>query len=297
MIGCAIFWGSPIPLIEDLSARWDALTLGVVRYAIALPLVYLIASGSLGWHRPPLRPGGVPLLRLIALGSFGLSGFAVFFIVAIANTDAGTAAVIAAMAPVTSGLVALFYGEKPSLRLLIAVALAVTGAAVAAVDFDSDGALFEFRGGEALFILTQAIWAWYSIGCRRAMPDTPPAVATLATMLPAAVTLLLFWLLLQAFGLLPPLPHSVPSGDYFIIAFLAFGGTGLAIVFWNFGVAGLGLLASAMHMNLIPLFVVLTAYALGSDPRWEQIFGGSIVIVGVLQAQLGFLKARRRRAN
>ncbi len=284
-------------MIGDLSVRWDAITLGVLRYALALPLVFVIASGSLGWRLPPLRPDGVSLPRLLALGCFGLSGFAVLYVVAIAHMDAGTAAVIAAIAPVTSGLVAALHGEKPSKRLLLAVALSVVGASLAAVDFDSDRQLLQFRGGEIIFICAQALWAWYSIGCRRAMPNTSPAVVSFATMLPAGVTLFLLWLVLQGLGALPPLPRSVPISDYYIIAFLGICGAALAIVLWNFGVAGLGLVASALHMNLIPAIVVLTAYALGSDPRWEQILGGAVVIAGVLQVQLGFLATRRRLAD
>lgn len=292
-----MIWGSPIPLIEDLSQRWDALTLGVLRYALALPLAFLIASASLGWKLPPLRPDNVGLLRLVALGGFGLSGFAVLYVVAIWHMDAGMAAVIAAMSPVTSGLVALAYGEKPSRPLMIAVALAVLGASLASMDFSSDAQIFTFRGGEIIFLFAQVLWAWYSLGCRRAMPTTSPAVISFATMLPGGITLLLLWLALLAFGAIPPLPQTAPASDYYLIAFLGIFGAALAIVFWNYGVAGLGLLASALHMNMIPLFVILSAYALGVDPSWEQMVGGAIVIAGVLQAQLSFLKPRRRLAN
>ncbi len=283
-------------MIEDLSARWDALTLGVLRYMLALPLVFLIATGSNGWRPPPLRPEGAPLLRIVALGCFGLSGFAVLYIVALSFMDPGTAAVIAAMSPVTSGLVALFYGERPTRRLLVAVALSVVGASLAALDFDSEGQLFKFRGGELIFLFAQALWAWYSLGCRRVMPNTKPPLITFATMVPGALFLLAIWLTTEGLGVLPPLPQEVPTSDYYFIAFLGFGGAALAIVFWNIGVAGIGLLASSLHMNLIPLIVVLTAYALGIEPRWEQIVGGAIVITGVVQVQLGFLLSRRRRA-
>ncbi len=280
-----------------MSERWDVLTLGILRYALALPLVYFLAAASLGWRRPPLRPDGISLARLVALGGFGLAGFAVLFIVAIAHMDPGTAAVIAAMSPVTSGLVALFYGERPSSRLAFAVLLSVGGASLAALNLDADAALFEFRGGEPLFFFAQALWAWYSIGCRRAMPSAVPTVVSFATMVPAAAMLLACWLIAKALGMLPPWPSVIPVSDYYFIALLGFGNVALALVFWNFGVGRLGLLASALHMNLIPLFAVLTAYALGSDPRWEQILGGLVVIAGVVQAQLAVFLARRRKAD
>ncbi len=297
LVATAIFWGSPIPLIGEISQRWDALTLGVLRFAMALPLVFVIASASLGWRLPPLRPEGVPLFRLLVLGGFGLCGFAIIYIVALFHMDPGTAAVIAAMSPVTSGLVALIYGERPSSRLLVAVFLSVAGALLAAVDLDSEASLFNFRGGEPLFLLAQALWAWYSIGCRRAMPQSSPPIVTFATMIWGGLSLFLVWLLMSALDQLPPWPEVVPVGDYYIIAFLSFGGAALAIVFWNLGVAGLGLIAAAMYMNLIPLIAVVTAYSLGIEPRWEQLVGGAIVITGVVYVQLGFVLSRRRLAN
>ncbi|GAB5470938.1 MAG: DMT family transporter [Rhodospirillales bacterium] len=297
LIACALLWGTPIPLVGEMLARWDPLYLGIVRYGLALPLVFLIASASLRWRLPPLRPEGISLLRLFMLGGIGLASFAVLYIVALGHMDPATAAVIAAMAPITSGLVALAFGERPSRGLLIAIALSVLGAAVAAWDFDAPDAGLQLQGGEAIFLLAQAIWAWYSLACRRYMPNTSPAVVTFATLIPGAFTLLAITALAAAFGGLKPWPEVIPTRDYYYIALLGFGGVALAILFWNLGVAGLGLMAAALHMNLIPLVVVLTALALGVEPRWEQLLGGALVIAGVLQVQLGFLLRRRRLVN
>ncbi len=284
-------------MIGEISERWDPVTLGILRFAMALPLVCLIASATLGWRMPPLCPEGVSWWRLLALGGLGLCGFAMLYIFALAHMDPGTAAVIAAMAPVTSGLVSLAFGDRPSKRLLIAVVLSVSGAALGAMNFDSPENLIQLRGGEPVFLVSQSLWAWYSLACRRAMPESSPAVVTYATMIPGALCLLIIWLVLEMLNLLPPWPQNAPASDYYMIAYLGLGGAALAIVFWNVGVRGLGLIASALHMNLVPLVVVLTAYALGSEPRWEQLAGGAIVIAGVIQAQLGFLLARRRLAD
>jgi len=297
LLGCALLWGSPIPVIGEMTQRWDLVTLGAVRYALALPLVFLIASASIGWRMPPLRPEGVSLVWLIAVGGVGLAGFALLYIVALSLMDPGTAAVIAAMAPITSGLVSSAFGQRPGRGLVVAVVLSVGGAALAAVDLDSPGDFLKLQGGEPLFILAQALWAWYSLACRRAMPTTPATLMTFATMVPGALTLFLAWVVGASFGWLMPWPAVIPTHDYYYIALLGFGSVALAIVFWNVGVAGLGLIASSLHMNLIPLIAMLAAYALGEPPRWEQVVGGAIVIVGVLQVQLGYLTKRRRLAD
>ena len=290
LVGSAVLWGTPIPVIGEMMTRWDPLALGAVRYALALPLMLVITAASLGWKWPPLRPDGVSPLWLALVGGGGLAGFAILYIVALGLMDPGTAAVIAAMAPITSGVVSLAFGEKPSRGLLLAVLLSVGGAGLAAVDLNSPDDPIKLQGGEPIFLFAQVLWAWYSLACRRAMPKAPATVVTFATMVPGGATL-------AGAGWIEVWPTVVPATDYYYIALLGFGSVALAILFWNVGVAGIGLIASALHMNLIPLIAVLTAYALGIEPRWEQIAGGAIVIAGVLQAQLGYLLRRRRLAD
>ncbi|MEO1193669.1 MAG: DMT family transporter [Pseudomonadota bacterium] len=297
LFGAAFLWGSPIPIVGEMMERWDVFYLGIIRYGLALPLMLVIAAASLGWRWPPLRPEGISYFRLFLLGGVGIASFAILYILALAYMDPAMAAVVAAMAPITSGVVALCFGERPSRGLLIAVALSVLGGGVAAWDFDAIGSPISFRGGEFIFLLAQVVWAWYSLACRRYLPNSTATVVTYATIVPGAITLCLLTLVIGAFGGLKPWPTTIPLADYGYIALLGFGGVALAILFWNVGVAGLGLTASALHMNLIPVVAISIAFLLGVEPRWEQLLGGTIVLAGVLQAQLSALRWRRILVN
>jgi len=299
LIATAFLWGTPIPIIGEMTDRWDPIHLGFVRYLIALPVSFLIASYVLGWRLPPLRPDGISTLKIAFLGGFGLAMFAVIFVYALAFMNPATAAVIAAMAPITSSLVAIFYGEKPDKSLGIGVALAVVGAIFAACDLSSlrseEEELFDLQGGEPLFLFAQILWAWYSITCRRAMPTSHPAVVTFATMVPAAFTLVTVTLVLDGLGWLRPWPDNDTTFDWVAIVWMGIGSLALAVLGWNIGVASLGLVVSSIHMNLIPIVVVLTVFVMGIEPKWEELVGGAVVIAGVIQAQYASWSRMKQR--
>jgi drug/metabolite transporter (DMT)-like permease len=60
----------------------------------------------------------------------------------------------------------------------------------------------------------------------------------------------------------------------------------LAYLFWNTGIARFGAGRTALFMNLIPVFAMLTAALMGQLPNLAQIMGGVLVISGVALAMV-----------
>ena len=66
------------------------------------------------------------------------------------------------------------------------------------------------------------------------------------------------------------------------MAGLVIGGTVLAYLLWNNGIARLGAGRTALFMNLIPVFAMLSAITIGTYPTPMQLVGGAIVFSGLL---------------
>ncbi len=297
LIVTVLMWGTPIPLFDILLARWDPVALASLRYLVAVPVLLLAL-----WLTQPrlrglrLRPEGVGWGRLFLLGGPGMAGFAIFFLLGLDNSDPVTVAVLAACSPVIAAFVAwLFYREPPPAGIALALALAVAGGVLVRADFSTGAGGLRFEGGEPLILIAITCWTWYSIAAQRAMPNCPQIHLTAATAAPASLVLILFYGFLVAIGAAAPPPAAPSPGDIGLIVWLSLSTVVFGILTWNFGVKRLGLVVAAMFLNLIPVIGVLTAAALGTAPRAEQLLGGGLILAGVIQAQLRSLDRRRAR--
>jgi drug/metabolite transporter (DMT)-like permease len=290
-------WGLPIPFMDGFFDRWDPVFSSMLRYAMALPVLYLV------WRvlRPkpvPLKPAWVGWGPIIRCGTIGLIGFTVTYSYALDYMHPLTAAVLSAAAPVVAALVARFFFAQPlGEGIGLAVLLTVVGGVLCTVDFgQAEGAGFALRGGEPLLILSSVFWSWYSLETQRVLPGVPQLQATVLTFVPTVIFLPPLWLLLNLLGLVqsaPPIEewHVLDVG---ILLWVTFLGIAAATVCWNLGVRLIGVVVASLYLNLIPLATLLTAVLLGIEPRPLQLVGGGIVLAGVVQAQLRLLRKLRQ---
>ncbi len=288
-------WGLPVPFMDTLFDRWDPVASSVIRYAIGLPSILLVWWAV---RRPGTRfwPPGLRVAPLLRLSFFGLVGFSLSYSYALDYMHPVTAAVLSASAPVISAAVARIMFRHPLAEgFKLAILLSLVGGVLTAVDFGAEGAAFEFRGGELLFVLSGAIWAWYSLEAQRLMPGVPQVQVTLLTVLPVFFMMPLVYGLLLALGLarLPPPREEMLAQDLWILVWFGVVGVALAIVCWNQGVKQVGVVVASLYLNLVPITAMLTAVLIGIEPRPLQVVGGVIVLAGVVQAQLRMFHRRR----
>jgi drug/metabolite transporter (DMT)-like permease len=289
-------WALPIPFMDDFFDRWDPVFASLLRYIIALPLLWVI------WRltRPkpvPLKPDWIGWWPVLKCGGIGLIGFTVTYSFALDYMHPLTAAVLSAAAPVVAAVVARVWFRQPLAEGIgLAVLLAVIGGILCTVDFEQvDGSGFSLRGGEPLLILASAFWSWYSLETQRILPGVPQLQATTLTFIAPVVFLPPLWLLLYEVGLAstaPPLAEW-KGEDVGVLLWVTVGGIAIATVCWNYGVRLIGVVVATLYLNLIPLATLLTAMLLGIEPRPLQLVGGVIVLAGVVQAQLRLLKRHR----
>lgn len=274
-----LFWGANFvlagPVLADLPPLWAA----AVRFLLGAVLMLAIA----GMRREDL----LGLLRrharvYLLLGTVGIAAFNLLFFSALQTTSANSAALIMAINPLlTTLLAAAFLGEKATVWHWLALPVALAGVAVV-ISHGSLGRLegLTFSRGDLLMLAATLSWALYNILTRRFMPQGSPLAHTSWVMAAGAAVLLVV-----ALGSHSPV-HAVDLKAGAALAVMVVAGTVLAYLFWGMGIARLGAGRTALFINLVPVFAMLTGAAVGALPSGAQLAGGLLVLGGVAIAML-----------
>ncbi|MDR0808127.1 MAG: DMT family transporter [Gemmobacter sp.] len=261
----------PVPPLPLTFARIGIAT------AVLLPL-WLWREGAGALTRAPWA-------RALGIGAIGLGACGVLLVMAQAETDAVTVAVISATAPVIGmALECLLDGRPVTLPLIGGIALSVTG-----------GLLSLGSGIGGLEIGLGMVYAFssvllYTIGSRltiTALPGMSPLGRTTLPLIGAlAATGLCTAMLTSAGG---PAVNWPAIGPREVLALCIYGIFGMAIsqLTWIAGVGHLGIGTATLHMNAAPFYVMVFLFLLGDPWNWVQVAGAALVAAGVLLAQTG----------
>jgi drug/metabolite transporter (DMT)-like permease len=184
------------------------------------------------------------------------------------------------------------YGTRFPVGMGLALLLVVGGAVlVIHGNPQNAGRSLSLQGGEILIVLAQVSWIWYSLKVTEWRPAADAVRATTLTSAAAAVWLVLAYLVVAATGVLD-LYAAVPTTETGALLLLAGAGSaGIAVVLWNYGASVMGVPLASLYLNLVPVVAVALSVAMGSTTSLEQLSGGLLVILGVLQVQVRRLRA------
>jgi drug/metabolite transporter (DMT)-like permease len=271
----AVMWGANFNLSKHVLVDLSALTAGAARFDIAA-LAMLAICAIKGQRVPLIRHGR----SYATLGLVGIAGFNVLFFYGMQTTSAVNAALIMALNPLTTALLAFVVsGHRPHLRQLIAFPIGAAGVGVVVL---GGGAHFRIAEGDVLMLAGTLCWAFYNVMVGRLLPREVGALAnTTGLMVAGAVALSLAAVVAGA-------PVAAPGSDALgSLLLMSLGGSVLAYLFWNAGIARLGASRTALFLNLVPVSSMVISAFEGRPPTWEQLTGGAIVIAAVSLAMLG----------
>lgn len=270
----AFFWGANFLLggyvLHDVSAFWAA----ALRFVLGALLMLAIAAGRRENLFEPLRRHAATYLML---GVVGIVAFNLFFFEALRFTSANNAALIMATNPLlTTLLAAAMLGERPGVRHLLALPVALAGVAVVVTQGNMSSLLaLHFSRGDLLMLGADLFWALYNVLCRRYMPQGSSLVNTAWIMVAGALVLL--GVALDSGTQLA----SLSTRGAISMAVMTVGGTVLAYLFWSMGIARLGAARAAIFLNLVPVFAMLLGALIATAPTSAQLFGGLLVLGSV----------------
>lgn len=277
-----LIWGSTVPAITVLAARWDPYFLAMIRYVVALPLFWILLRLM---ERPGTQRIAIAPARLLALGT-GMACFATLYTLGIANSHPATAVVFGASMPIVANVVSrVVEGGTPDRGLYLGIALVVPGAALSMFDQSKLDMPIGIGGGEVMIVAAMVAWSWYSIMAQRWLRGASQIQITARTSLAASAVLLVVYALATAGGQTYGAWTSVTALDVGLIALLGYGVIVVAVLLWNNGVARLGLSLASLYLNLIPAVTLAILAVMGIQPSLGQILGAVLVVGGIFVAQ------------
>ena len=274
-----LVWAMGLPAADYLIGPVPPLWLTAARMAVAAALLLPL---WLWWERPALRAlpwrVGAGVGTMLATGAFLL-------VVAQAETDAVTVAVVSAAMPVIGlGIEVLTEGRRLTLPMVAGVALSLAGGLLA---YGAAMGGLDLGLGAVAALASVTLYTLASRWTVTALPDLTPLGRTTLTILTATAVMTLAAVGGTALGL--PAPDWAALGGRELLALLIYGFFAMALsqILWIASLGALGIGLGALHINAAPFYVMIFLFLLGQPWNWMQAFGALIVGAGVLMAQSG----------
>ena len=216
------------------------------------------------------------MLKLFVLGFVGIFGFNYSFFTALQTTSTLNAALIMALSPLLTALLATqILGSVLQTRQILGIVIAFIG--VTLVITGGHLSALHVAVGDWWMLLASFSWSLYSVLLQKLTAHIPPLQQARWTVTAGAAGLIAVAMAREP---ITTLGTQTPT-TMAIVIYMALCGTVLAYIFWLRGVQALGPQRAMIAFNLVPVSTLLVNLAFGQWPSVIQIGGLLTVIVGV----------------
>jgi drug/metabolite transporter (DMT)-like permease len=275
-----LIWSGNAIVSKVIMREASPVLVSLVRFQLVGALFYVPVFLLL--HRAGQRIARREWPRMILLGLLGTTGSQVFFMIGLQTTPATEAGIYQIVTPIFVVIIAwLWIGERLGRTRVAGIALACVGATVLLTGGGAIGIGGGDLVGALLILLSNAVWAGYTVLSKRLMVRRSPLLVLTAANLTAMVAI---WPIAGLMGVLPELPSVVdwsPTAWLVMLYLVALTGTSSQWLYsWTIRELGPGRVSAALYLK--PLFVALLAVAfLGEVPTVLTLAGGLLILGGV----------------
>ena len=276
LLGTAAVWGANLSVVKLLLVQMEPLLVSVLRMLVAAVAVAAVVA----WRRMPW-----PQLSRRQWGALAGCAFLmvyinqIFFVHGVAGTNAANAALIIALNPLVSSLLAVvLLGDRLSPPRILGVALGFGG--VAAVVLHRPGMALGGAGvGDLLVLCSVTTWVLGGVMVQRLARGIDPLFISAVLNVIGTVLLLLHVRLRPS-----PLVYDASRIDGMTVVLIGVSGllaTALGGIVWNRALMVLGVARTALYSYWVPIFGVLFAVLLLGEPLtvWHGV-GLAAVLAG-----------------
>src|SRR5262245_20987603 len=262
-------------LLNDGVAAGD---IAILRYAIAAPgFAYILwrARGLPGLARPDA-------VRVAAAGLLVVVGYHVLLNVGENHTTAGVAALVVALAPGLTLLLAAAVGlERMTRQRLLGLAVAFGGVAVVVTLGTGEGLSFGSVKGPLIVLGAPISFALYNVILKPLLGRYDLLALTAATSLVGMIGLVPF-----VRGSTVDTVTGATPGEVALLLYLGVLATLLGYIGWNIGLRGLGPTRAVTYTYAIsPLALTIGAVVLDEPVTAWLALGAALVVGGIATAQ------------
>ncbi|NKB75626.1 MAG: EamA family transporter [Gammaproteobacteria bacterium] len=263
-----VLWSFAFPASRALLAYFSVEQIVVLRYVIAS--VFFLLIFAMG--RIPL-PMVRDLPAIFALGFLGITVYQLLFVFGMGEVAGGAAAMIVAVNPVFSSLLArVFFSERLSSRAWIGIVLSALGVGVISFIKGTDGSTIGFL---AMLLATSSI-AVYFVFQKSFFDRYSPLSMTAYTCWAGTIPLLYFLPATIDVSLMAPMPPILWA------VIMGVFSSGIGFVLWFYALSKLraGIVTSFLFLQ--PVLVIAMSWVwLSEVPGITTLIGGAVVLVGV----------------
>ena len=275
-----LLWSTGFPISEALLDVWDPLSLTFVRLigaGIFLGICTLLFS-------KPYDLTTWPLKEAFLVGVIGTGFGTAFMNFGFRYSNPFNIAVISTMIPLISMIMGTIQKtERLTSRMAAAIFLSLIGGIMISVSNLENGSSFE--GGEILMLISIILWTWSMRQAVSLLLPIPTLPRVTLTMLSGAVVLVPIMALVHWLGI-TELVIFWSTTDIILVSWLSIFSIGLATVVWYLSAESLGPTVAAIHLNIVPFYVLIITVFMGGEILITQILGAVLVGVGVVTAQI-----------
>lgn len=254
----------------------------LLRYLIALfcyvPLIWISKERSVRF-----RLRHLPVF--ILLGLSGIVGYHYFFFASLHHTAVANTAIINALSPIITGLMAAaFIRERLGLLNWTGIVIAFFGVVILLSKGDLGNLLsVELNRGDLLMLTAVVCWAIYALIVRRLVQQY--SILTVTLLSAAAGVLLLSFLILGED--LPEQLAAVSSESILALLYMGIVASGLGYLLYNAGIKEIGpTRTSGVVYSTVPLLTTLLALLFFSEPITGAMLVSAVLVIAGLQLAL-----------
>jgi len=278
----ALFWAGNAVLARAIHHLLPPVTMAFWRWTLAALLLLPFVLRPMYRQRALLRANWK---LLVLLSVFGISAYNTLLYLALQTTTATNGVLINSVTPLMIIFSSwLLFRQRLSRRQQGGIALALGGMAVIVIRGDPAVlAQLDFNRGDFLLVIAAAAWTLYTV-CLRRRPAAIDAPALLGTTVILGAAFLLPLYLVEAAGRREAVWNLA---SYASLGYFAVFPSLLAYLFWNRGVAQIGVNRAGLFLYLIPLFgVALAVVFLGERLHLFHVVGAALIFSGVYLASV-----------
>ena len=273
LLAVVVVWAGSFSVIKELLDQGVAAgDIAVLRYAVAAPGFAFILWRARGL--PGLTRGDA--VRVLAAGVLVVVGYHVFLNVGTRHTTSGVAALVVALAPGMTLVLAVALGlDRIRLRQVIGLAIAFFGVVIVVALGTGEDLSFESAQGPLIVLGAPVAFALYNVILKPLLGRYDLLALTAATSL------------IGMLGLVPLVRGSTldtvvdaSAGDIALILYLGLLATLLGYIWWNTGLRGLGPTRAVTYAYAIPPLAVLIGALALDEPLTPWLVVGATLVVG-----------------
>lgn len=270
-----VVWAGSFSVIKQLLDRGVAAgDIAILRYAVAAPGFAFILWRARGL--PGLTRGDA--LRVVTAGALVVVGYHVFLNIGTSHTTSGVAALVVALAPGMTLVLAVVLGlDRIRPRQIVGLTIAFLGVAIVVALGTGEGLSFESARGPLIVLGAPLAFALYNVILKPLLGRHDLLALTAATSLVGTLGLLP----LVRVSTLDSVVDASPA-DAALILYLGVLATLLGYIWWNTGLRGLGPTRAVTYAYAIPpLAVLIGAVALDEPLTLWLALGVALVVGGI----------------